>query len=122
MPGTRRDHHNLGDFVREHANTVDRSGDEYGTYLGVRVDGKPAAFEQRSLPVNSLELPYIAYRLADEWPPGTKDWTIEHAEIAAAFGRPGGGHQLLIHDQKGKVVKIETLLRKGVLVLNGVAK
>ncbi|MFE4467351.1 glycohydrolase toxin TNT-related protein [Leifsonia sp. NPDC056824] len=119
VSGTRRDYHDLAAYVRHHGNAVDRIGEDTGEYLGVMRGRKPDSFEQRSLPVNSLELPYSSYHLADDWPPGTKGWTIEHSEIAEGFGRPGGGYQILVRDEQGKTVKVEELLREGVLVHGG---
>jgi hypothetical protein len=122
VPGTRRDYHDLAAYVREHGDAVDRIGKETGKYLGVRRGGKPDSFEQRSLPVNSLEHPYFSYRLADNWPPGTENWAVEHSQIPPGFGRPGGGYQLLFRDQDGAEVTVRKLVRQGVLVDGGPVK
>ncbi|MGH1522555.1 glycohydrolase toxin TNT-related protein [Leifsonia sp. L25] len=122
VPGTRRDYHDLAAYVRDHGIAVDRIGEPTGEYLGVMRNGKPASFEQRSLPVNSLEQPYYTYRVADEWPPGTEGWSIEYSEIDRGFGRRGGGSQLFIRDQRGKPVKVEKLLESGVLVQEGATR
>ena len=119
VPGSRRDYDDLAAYVREHGNDLDRIGKETGNYLGVMEGGRPATFEQRGLPVNSLELPYYSYRLADSWPPGIENWTIEYSKIAPAFGRPGGGYQLLIRDQEGVIVPVKELLEAKVLIPEG---
>lgn len=54
--------------------------------------------------------------------PSNTDWTIEYAEIAPAFGRPGGGYQLLFRDVEGEAMEVIELLRRGVLLREGVAK
>ncbi|WP_082518733.1 TNT domain-containing protein [Leifsonia sp. Leaf336] len=101
---------------------MDRIGEDSGEYLGVMKGGRPASFEERSLPVNSLEKPYNSYRLADDWPPGTKGWTIEYAEIDRAFGRPGGGYQMVVRDRMGETENVRDLLDRGVLVPGGAAE
>ncbi|WP_431219077.1 TNT domain-containing protein [Leifsonia xyli] len=122
VPGTRRDYHDLRSFVREYGGALDRIGEEDGKYLGLMKDGIPASFEQRSLPVNSLEKPYFSYRLADAWPPGTKGWTVEISDVARAFGRDGGAQQILIRDKEGNEVPVEELLKRGILVHGGGSK
>ncbi|MFF9564970.1 glycohydrolase toxin TNT-related protein [Leifsonia sp. NPDC014704] len=122
VPGTRRDYRDLAAYIRDWGSALDRIGKDNGNFLGVMRDGQPASFEQRSLPVNSLEQRYHSYRLAEEWPPGTENWSIEHSKIARAFGRPGGGHQVLVRDQEGNKVTVKKLLDRGVLMPGGLSK
>lgn len=68
-------------------------------------DGQAISFEARSLPISSLELPYHSYTLTGRLPDG---WTIEVSEVASAFGRDGGGLQVVILDDLGDAVPIST--------------
>ncbi|MDI3313435.1 MAG: glycohydrolase toxin TNT-related protein [Mycobacterium sp.] len=74
-------------------------------------DGKPASWEQRALHVDSLSQPYHAYVL-DHLPEG---YRIEVSEVEPAVGQPGGALQVRILDESGKVLRVEQLLKEGVL-------
>ncbi|MFE5838843.1 glycohydrolase toxin TNT-related protein [Arthrobacter sp. NPDC056493] len=115
VQGTGWDYMSLKAFVRDYGGQVDRIGDSDGSYLGLIEDGVPASFEDRSLPVASLEKAYSTYRLVEDWPPGAEGWTIEVSKIAPAFGREGGAMQLQIMDNLGKPVPVDSLLDEGVL-------
>ncbi|WP_431219075.1 glycohydrolase toxin TNT-related protein [Leifsonia xyli] len=120
--GSRREYRELTTFVRDNGNAVDRIGDETGTHLAVMRDGKPSSFEDRSLPVSSLEKPYYSYRFVHTWPPGTEKWTIEISDIDRAFGRDGGAQQVHIKDHRRREVRIAKLLDRGVIVPAGDAR
>lgn len=113
--GTRRDYSSMKGFILEYGHKLDRIGDESGKYLGVMKDGKAASFEERSLPVDALNLKYAEYRWAEEWPPGAEGWKIEISRIAPAFGRKGGGLQVAVRDKSGAVQRIDKLISMGVL-------
>ncbi len=92
---------------------VDRIGDPDGSRMWFFVDGRPAWFEERSLPVSSLAKHYYKYQLTGLLPPG---WSIEVSEVAPAFGRPGGATQLRFFDHDDITVAIGKLLDVGALV------
>jgi hypothetical protein len=92
--------------------SVDRIGKLDGDYLALMPDGVPATFEERSLPIYNLTQPYSQYNLAGHLPP---DWSVEVSEVAPAFGRPGGGIQILILDHSGDPVFIPELRSRGLL-------
>jgi hypothetical protein len=99
-------------FVRDYGDQVDRLGKVDGDYLAVMPDGVPAPFEERSLPIYSLTQPYHQYQLSGFLPDG---WSVEVSEVAPAFGREGGGLQVLIMDSEGKHVTISGLRDAGVI-------
>lgn len=71
----------------------------------------PLAFEDRGLPISSLNSPYGKFML-DRLPDG---WTIEVSQIAPAFGRDGGALQALIYDDLGRRQPVKQLIEDGVL-------
>ncbi|MCL2454806.1 MAG: Imm61 family immunity protein [Micrococcales bacterium] len=102
-PGTIVAYHDVEALVRDYGSHLDRIGRPTGEYLGLRPDGVPATFEQRSLPVTSLDQAYHQYQLTGHLPDG---WRIEVSEIAPGFGRPGGGIQLQVLDETTKPVAV----------------
>ena len=93
---------------------VDMIGTEMSSFLYIQVDGVPASFEERSLPVSALALPYRQYRhIATELPPG---WNITVAVTGPWFGRPGGARQVRVLDAAGKPVSVDKLINRGMLV------
>jgi hypothetical protein len=98
-------------YLRDYGPHLDRIGGDSGEYLGVVPDRVPPAFEDRGLPISSLNSPYKEFSL--EALPG--GWTIEISKIAPAFGRDGGALQVLICDELGRKVSVEQLLENGVL-------
>ncbi|MET4137555.1 glycohydrolase toxin TNT-related protein [Pseudarthrobacter sp. PvP090] len=112
--GSRLEFKNLGEF-RAHGAVLDRVGGEDGSHLYLLIDGKPASFEARSLPVNALELPYSKYHVAEDWPVGAEGWTVEGSVVGPGFGRDGGASQVLFRDAGGTVLTVEELLKAGVL-------
>ena len=91
---------------------LDRIGWPGGEYLGVMEHGLPGPFEARGLPMSSLEKPYYEYTLTGELP---EKWSVEVSEIAPAFGRDGGGIQLVVIDDLGEPVSVEMLKLKKVI-------
>ena len=81
--------------------------------MGVKVDGEPATFDQRALPLDSLAKPYYEYQLTGYLPDG---WHIETGEVAYAYGRDGGSTQLIVFDEEGEPVSMTDLLDKGIVV------
>ena len=108
-PGTRVSDDSVDAFIRDYGPNLDRIGRPSGEYLAVMPDGAPISFEARSLPVTSLELPHHSYALTGRLPEG---WTIEISEVSPAFGRDGGGLQVLITDASGEAVSVSSLLGK----------
>ncbi|WP_394552986.1 glycohydrolase toxin TNT-related protein [Agromyces sp. MMS24-JH15] len=113
VAGTRVHFTNLRAFIDAYGRTLDRVGPEGGDYLGLRIDGRPASFEDRGLPIGSLAKEYHQYKFTDHLPAG---WRIEISEIAPAFGRDAGGLQLLVTDEFGDRVSVEMLLEEEVIV------
>lgn len=111
VPGSRVMYDDVSAYLRDFGNQFDRIGGDNGKYLGVMTDGIAPSFEMRSLPVSSLSLEYNSFRLND-LPEG---WTIEVSEIAPAFGRDGGGLQVLVYDDLGDALRVKDLLENGVL-------
>ena len=105
VPGSRIIYDSGDAYLRDYGPYLDRIGDDNGAYLGVMPDGVPPSFEERGLPVASLNEPYNDFRLTN-LPEG---WTIEVSEIAPAFGRDGGALQVLIYDEYGQKVPIRKL-------------
>lgn len=99
-------------FIRDYGAQLDRVGETDGKYLGLRPDGVPATFEERGLPIGSLGKPVFNYRLTGYLPEGSR---IEISEIAPAFGREGGGFQLLIRNDEGRILTIDELDELGVI-------
>ncbi len=110
--GTRVSYDDLGALQRDYGLTVDRIGSDRGEYLGLRVDGVAAPFEERSLPISSLGKPLTDYEIGGALPHG---WHVEVSEIAPGVGRPGGGMQLRFLDEVGDVVSVKMLKAKGLL-------
>ncbi|BBZ79954.1 hypothetical protein MANY_52910 [Mycolicibacterium anyangense] len=99
--------------VIEHfGSKLDRIGWPGGEYLGIMENGVPAAFEARGLPIGSLDKPYYQYTLTGLLPDG---WSVEVSEIAPAFGRDGGGMQLVFFNSRGVAVSVEDLIKGKVL-------
>ncbi|OPX10073.1 hypothetical protein B1790_12720 [Mycobacterium sp. AT1] len=105
VPGSRVIYDSGDAYLRDYGPYLDRIGDDNGAYLGVMPDGVPPSFEERGLPVASLNEPYNDFRLVN-LPDG---WKIEVSEIAPAFGRDGGALQVLIYDEFGQKVPIRKL-------------
>lgn len=112
VPGTRVQFDDAHAFIRHFGEDVDRIGEPTGKYLGLVENGIPASFEERSLPIGSLNEAYYQYRLTGELPTG---WHIEVSEIAPGLGRDGGGIQLQITNSNGRVMTIDDLIDAGVL-------
>lgn len=112
--GSRLEFKSLREF-RLHGAVLDRVGGEDGSYLYLLIDGMPASFEARSLPVNALGLPYAKYHVSEDWPPGADGWTVEGSVVGPGFGRTGGASQVLFRDASGTVLTVEELLKAGVL-------
>jgi hypothetical protein len=115
LPGSRLEFKTLSEFRRLHGGVVDRIGGEDGSHLYLPLDGNPASFEARSLPVNALELPYSQYHVAEDWPAGAEGWTVEASVVGPGFGRIGGASQVLFRDAGDTVLTVEELLKAGVL-------
>jgi hypothetical protein len=111
VPGTRVVYNSGEAYLRDYGPHLDRIGEDSGQYLGVMPDGVPPAFEDRGLPISSLNSPYNRFAL-EALPDG---WTIEVSQIAPAFGRDGGALQVLIYNDLGRKVSVELLLENGVL-------
>lgn len=62
--------------------------------------------------MSSLEKPYYQYSLTGTLP---EKWSVEISEIAPAFGRDGGGMQLVVLDEFGEPVSVEMLKLKKVI-------
>lgn len=110
--GSRIVYENLGAFIRDYGDQLDRIGPPRGDYLALKPDGLSASFEQRSLPVRSLANDVYDYEFTGYLPSG---WTVEISKIAPAFGRPGGGFQILVHNEVGDVIRVADLEEMGVL-------
>lgn len=111
VPGSRVVYESGDAFLRDYGQHLDRIGRESGTYLGVMPDGVAPSFEARGLPISSLNQEYDRYVLA-ELP---ETWSIEVSQIAPAFGRDGGGLQVLIYNDKGEKMSVAELIKNGVL-------
>ena len=112
VPGTRVAFDNLKAYTDIFGKDLDRIGGPGGKFLGIREDGLPATFEERSLPLSSLDQPYYSYRFTETLPEG---YRIEVSEIAPGFGRDGGGLQLRIFDEEGVEVRVSELIDRGVI-------
>jgi hypothetical protein len=112
VPYTRVRFDSMEAVVEHFGSNVDRVGAPHGEYLGIMEDGVPAPFEARGLPISSLEKPYFQYELTGTLPEG---WSVEVSEIAPAFGRDGGGMQLVVFNSAGRPVSVENLIKGKVL-------
>jgi len=118
VPGSRVEYNSMEAFVRDYGIPdrgvvpVDRLGKVDGDYLAVMPNDHPASFEQRSLPIYNLTQPYHQYGLTGTLPDG---WKIEVSEVAPAFGREGGGIQVLVVDSDGANVLVSRLEKMGLL-------
>ncbi|MUL49071.1 DUF4237 domain-containing protein [Mycobacterium sp. CBMA360] len=110
VPGTKVAFDDLDQYIKHYGDALDRVG-ENGKYLGVMEDGHPAPWEERALHVDSLGSPYNSYTL-QSLPPG---WKVEVSEIAPGVGQPGGGLQVRILDDLGKVKTVDELRRLRIL-------
>lgn len=110
--GTRIAYSDVDAFVRDYGAYLDRVGEPTGKYLGLRPDGVPANFESRGLPISSLKEQIHTYELTGFLP---DEWRIEISEIAPAFGREGGGIQVLVKNDSGSVVRVSDLIKAGVV-------
>jgi len=111
VAGTRWSTNSVDEYLEHFGADVDRIGESSGKYLGVMEGGVPAFFEERGLPMGSLEQGYYRFRFTGQLPAG---WTIEVSEVVPAFGRDGGALQLLIRD--GTVIQtIDDLVDSQVL-------
>lgn len=110
VPGTKVAFDDLDQYIKHYGDALDRIG-ENGKYLGVMEDGHPAPWEERALHVDSLGSPYNSYAL-QSLPPG---WKVEVSEIAPGVGQPGGGLQVRILDDMGKVKTVDELRRLRIL-------
>jgi len=111
-PGSIIRYHDVEAFIHDYGPHLDRIGDDRGKYLGLRPDGIPASFEQRSLPIASLDQPYHQYQLTGHLPDG---WRIEISEVAPGFGRTGGGIQLRVLNTDMNPVRVKEAELEGVL-------
>ncbi|TXH25083.1 MAG: DUF4237 domain-containing protein [Mycobacterium sp.] len=110
VPGTKVAFDDLDQYIKHYGDALDRVG-ENGKYLGVMEGGNPAPWEERALHVDSLGSPYNSYTL-QSLPPG---WKVEVSEIAPGVGQPGGGLQVRIMDDLGKVKTVDELRRLRIL-------
>lgn len=110
--GTRVKYSSIEAFIRDYGMRLDRLGEWDGKYLGLRPDGVSIDFESRGLPISALKEKLHTYEFTGVLP---GMWKIEISEIAPAFGREGGGMQLLVKNHEGKVVPVEQLWGEGVL-------
>lgn len=122
VPGSRVVYSDPAEFLRTYGVQVDRIGKPDGKYLGLIEDGKPASFEQRGLPVASLEEPYHQYRFTEASARLIKEdgLRIEISRIAPAFGREGGGLQVRVLEYNGlkrkwTEVSVDRMIDKGYL-------
>jgi hypothetical protein len=106
VKGSRADYHDVRAYIRDYGSNLDRIGPENGKYLGVMPGGEPASFEQRSLPIRSLNEEYRRYEFTGNMPEG---WKVQISQIAPGFAREGGGMQVLVLDEKSKPVSVERL-------------
>lgn len=90
--GTRVEYSSIEAFIRDYGVHLDRLGGWDGKYLGLRPDGVSIDFESRGLPISALKENLQTYEFTGVLP---GMWKIEISEIAPAFGREGGGMQLL---------------------------
>ncbi|MET0990679.1 MAG: glycohydrolase toxin TNT-related protein [Glaciihabitans sp.] len=105
VPGSVVHYDNVAGVVRDYGGQLDRIGPDNGGYLGVQVDGKPAFFEERALPVRMLKEDYSQYTLDPNADIG--NYKIEVSRIAPGFGHDGGGVQLRVLELvKGKFVEV----------------
>ena len=112
VTGTKWSIRSAEEYIKHFGAMLDRVGDPNGKYIGVVENGIPAFFEERGLPMSSLNQQYYQYMLTGKLP---ESWTIEVSEIAPAFGRDGGGLQLLIKNARGIAQRLVDLIREGVL-------
>ncbi|MCX2712227.1 glycohydrolase toxin TNT-related protein [Mycolicibacterium sp. J2] len=112
VPGTRVEFDDMDKFINHFGADLDRIGDPSGKYLGLRENGIPATFEERSLPIGSLNEAYYQYHFTGELPDG---WKVEVSEIAPGLGRDGGGIQVLVKNSDGRIMTIEQLMDAEVL-------
>jgi hypothetical protein len=119
--GSRVTYTDTGAFVERFGSRLDRIGDPGGTYLAVMENGVPATFEQRSLPPTSLNNSYHQYTFADNAVELMQrdGINIEVSRIAPAFGREGGGLQVLVYGDAGRgesiVLSVDQMLERGYL-------
>lgn len=96
-------------FVQVYGDRFDRVGEPDGQFLGVPPG---VSFAERSLPPGHLNRAVYGYTFDPRVLPASV--TIEVAEVAPAFGRPGGGIQLLFKDGTREMTVLE-LIRLDVL-------
>jgi hypothetical protein len=119
VPGTRVTFTDPVTYLAENGNRLDRIGDLDGSYLGVMENGRPASFEQRGLPIDSLEEPYSNYTFSpDAAMLMTQDGIeIQTSRIAEAFGQPGGGLQVQFFEPGStRPLSVQRLIDLGYLV------
>lgn len=112
VPGSRVQYTSIEAFTRDYGRHLDRIGSPRGHYLTLRPDGISPSFESRCLPVTSLKDRLHAYELTDLLPGG---WVVEIYEAAPAFGRDGGGLQVLVRNERGAGMPVEQLIDIGVI-------
>jgi hypothetical protein len=110
--GTKWTISSVDEFIKHFGSDLDRIGESRRHYLGILEDACPASFEERGLPISSLNQKYYQFSLTGKMPEG---WTLEVSEIAPAFGRDGGGLQLIIKDAEGLKQNIIGLLDQEVI-------
>jgi hypothetical protein len=113
VAGTKVAFTDLEQFKKFYGDQFDRVGNEDGRYLAVMENGKPAAWERRSLHVDSVDKPLHGY-VIDHLPEG---WKIEVSEIEPAVGQPGGALQVLIFDDTNEALTTRELTRDSIGVL-----
>jgi hypothetical protein len=119
VPGSRVTYSDPVSYIAENGPRVDRVGDMNGSYLGVMEDGRPASFEQRGLPVDSLAEPYTSYSFSpDAAMRMTEDGIqIQTSRIAEAFGQPGGGLQVQFFlPGSSRALSVQDLFNAGYLI------
>lgn len=91
--------------------SLDRIGEvsiERGDFLGSVGDSYP----KRALAPGSTGDYHLFEGTGKTLPDG---WELRYGKVASVFGQPGGGTQFVVVDEKGKMVLIEVLLRRGYL-------
>ena len=111
LAGSKVGFNSLERFQEFYGQSLDRIGDENGSYLAVMEEGKSASWEARSLHVDSLSKPLHLYTMT-QLPEG---WMIEVSKIEPALGQPGGALQVRMIDEEGTVIPVEQLRREGIL-------
>lgn len=100
--------------------SLDRIGEDDGSYFGLVVAGIPTSLESRGMDPRTSRSAhsYIKFRFAPAFPPAAKGWVLWTSRACPAFGHAGGGGQAIFFKPRPLELIADTRVRDRVAELH----